>query len=83
MNWGLVWWFIGVMGTLAALKFVIVFFKSIFNKDAMRDVIDRAGDGISAGSQKLSETLRQKAKKKAEERKQKQKEENRAVVIYR
>ena len=79
MNWGLVWWFVGIMATFAALKFVMVFFKSIFNKENMQNVIYKAGDGISGASEKMTERM----KAKMEQRKQQKREENRAIVIQR
>ena len=78
MNWNLVWWFVGVCGTLTALKFVIVLFKSLFSKDSMKLAIGALGDKISDANEVISE----KIKAKAEEKKKKKEEEKHKGEAY-
>lgn len=83
MNWNLILWFAGIMATLAGLKFVIVFFKSLFSRDMMEDVIDGMGNKISKANKKLTEKIKKKAierKQKKEEEKEKKQEEWKPTV---
>ena len=77
MNWGLIGWFAGVVLTLAGLKFVWVFVRSILSKETMEDVIEAAGDGISNAGKSFSNYV----KKKGEERKARKKEQKPIVTI--
>lgn len=78
MNWNLIGWFAGVILTIAGLKFVWVFLRSILSKDTMLDVIDAAGNGISNAGKAFSNYLG----KKADERRKK-KEANKPIVTIR
>lgn len=79
MNWNFVMWFAGILATFAAIKFLMVTFKSLFSKESMQNVLDRVGDGVSSANEKLTE----KMKEKVAERRQRKRDENRAEVVIR
>ena len=79
MNWNFIAWFAGILATFAALKFLMVTFKSLFSKQSMQSVLDRVGDGVSNANERLTEKMRSKV----EERRQRKRDENRAEVVIR
>jgi len=79
MNWNLIMWFAGVMATLAGLKFVIVLFRSLVNKDSMKSAISVIGDKIHEGAESVTDYI----KTKAEERKVKKELEERPIIRLR
>ena len=76
MNWSLILWFAGVLGTIYGLKFVLELFKSLLGKESRESLMDSIGNSISKTNKKITESM----KRKSEERKKKKQEENRAIV---
>lgn len=76
MNWNFIWWFMGIVLTVYAIKFLLSLCKSLLGKEAREDLIDSMGQSINNANKRLTKSL----KKKAAERKQQKKEENRAIV---
>ena len=76
MNWNFIWWFMGIVLTVYAIKFLMSLCKSLLGKEAREDLIDSMGQSINNANKRLTKSL----KKKAAERKQQKKEENRAIV---
>ena len=79
MNWDFILWIGGAVATIYLVKFLLELLKSLFGKEARRNMIDGMGESIHTANEMLTEKL----KRKAAERKQKKKEENKAVVYIR
>jgi len=82
MNWSLVWWFFGVCATLTALKFVIVLFRSIFNKETMQNAIETAGNKISETSEKMTEKIKEKAAERRVRKEEEKKNGSQVIKGY-
>lgn len=82
MNWELIAWFAGIVATLYGLKFVMVFFKTLFNKDTMVNAINCVGSGASKKAKKITKNLKRRIAEK-HERDRVRKEQERPVVIIR
>lgn len=79
MNWSFVGWVVGGIATIYLCKFLLELLKSLFGKDARRNLIESMGDGIHNANEAITERLREKA----EERKRQKEQENRAEVYIR
>lgn len=79
MNWSFVAWVAGAIGTMYLVKFLLEIFKSLFGKEARKNMIESMGSGIHSANEALTEKLR----KRAEERKRQKEEEKKAVVWIR
>ena len=79
MNWDLIKWFAGLMATLAGIKFVMVFFKTLVSKETMRDALDVMGDKIHDAGESASSYLKRKSK----ERKMRKEQEEKPIVVIR
>ena len=73
MNISIVLWFAGIMATIYGLKFVIVLFRSLFNKEAMEDALESIGKKTTNASKVI--------KSKIEERKQKKQEKETEMAM--
>lgn len=86
MNWGLIAWFAGAIGTLIGIKFIWTLFRTLFSKESMIRVIDSVGSGASRTSERITENLADKIyerRQKRAEEKEKRKQENKPVVVIR
>lgn len=79
MNWNIVIWFGGILATYAAIKFLMVTFRSLCSKDNIHAVLDKVEDHVTSANQKLTE----KMKVKVAEHRQRKRDENRAEVVIR
>ena len=79
MNWNFVGWIIGGVATIYLCKFLLELLKSLFGKDARKNLIDNMGDSIHNANEALTERIREKAA----ERKRQKENENRAEVYIR
>ena len=84
MNWDLVAWFAGVIGTLIGIKFVWTLFRTLFSKESMVKVIDGIGNGAANCADKMTNKMTEKWQEGRERRrsKQEQKEENNKPVVF-
>ena len=62
-----VFWFAGILATIAALRFVIEVFKRITSKQNMSSLLDRAEDGIKNTAEKTANFIKEKRKEKKNE----------------
>ena len=79
MNWNFVMWIVGAVASVYLVKFLLELLKSLFGKDARRNLIDSMGDGIHNANERFTEHL----KNKAAERKQKKEEDKKAIIYIR
>ena len=79
MNWNFVWWIIGMVASVYLVKFLLELLKSLFGKEARKDLINSMGDKIHDVNEQFTNNL----KRKAEERKVKKQEEKKAVIYIR
>lgn len=82
MNWELVKWFGGVIGTLIGIKFIWTLFRTLFSKQSMVKVIDSIGNGAQNAANRMTDKLSQKVQK-AKERREEEKLNNKPEVINR
>ena len=82
MNWELVKWFGGVIGTLIGIKFIWTLFRTLFSKESMVKVIDSVGTGASNAANKMTDKFQEKVKK-AKERREEEKQKNKPEVMIR
>lgn len=68
MNMELVWWFTGVMATIAALRFVWMFFKKMTSKESLTAILEKASDGLENAAEKLKDRAMEKRLKKEEQK---------------
>lgn len=82
MNWELVKWFGGVIGTLIGIKFIWTLFRTLFSKQSMVKVIDSVGNGAQNAANKMTDRISQKVQE-AKERREEEKKKNKPEVVIR
>ena len=78
MNWGLILWFAGVVGTIYGLKFVLELFKSLLGKESRESKMETIGESIHSANKRITNNLKKKA---AEKKKQKESEKRNSAIV--
>lgn len=80
MNWDFIWWFMGIVLTIYAIKFLLSLCKSLLGKEARQDLIDSMGNSISNANKRITKNLKKKAAERKQQKVVKKEEEHRAIV---
>ena len=80
MNWDFIWWFMGIVLTVYAIKFLLSLCKSLLGKEAREDLIDSMGNSISNANKRITKNLKKKAAERKQQKTIKKEEEHRAIV---
>ena len=60
----LVWWFAGVLATLAGIKFVFAVFRKLTSKEQIDNLMQKANDGIHNTSERVAYYIKQRKEEK-------------------
>ena len=80
MNWDFIWWFMGIVLIVYAIKFLLSLCKSLLGKEAREDLIDSMGNSISNANKRITKNLKKKAAERKQQKTIKKEEEHRAIV---